>query len=253
MAHAFAIRRFDAHCHLDFAGNAAEIAAAAEQAGTALLSVTVTPEGYERASAQLAPFRNVRVGLGMHPWWIADGSCGKDEIERFVELVGAAPLIGEIGLDFAARRSGTEDIQLAAFDREIAACAAAGSRALSLHAVQSVDAVLDVLERHRCTDECLCILHWFSGSSDQLQRAIKLGCGFSVGSRMLASKRGRAYVKAMPVDRMFLETDEPPEPVASYAYAHLESHLDDAASQLADLLGPEVADRIARAGEFLLG
>lgn len=63
--------RVDMHCHLDFADNARELATRACADGIGLYSVTVNPEGYERAAALLGAQPNVRVGAGLHPWWVA--------------------------------------------------------------------------------------------------------------------------------------------------------------------------------------
>ena len=72
-----------------------------------------------------------------------------------------------------------------------------------------VDAVLDILEQTGAAQACIPIIHWFSGSSDELQRAIKLGCWFSVGEMSLKTKRGREYAKVYPKDKLLTETDLP--------------------------------------------
>ncbi len=43
----------------------------------------------------------------------------------------------------------------------------------------------------------------------QLKRAISLGCWFSVGPAMLATKKGKSLVKEMPKERILTETDGP--------------------------------------------
>ena len=87
---------------------------------------------------------------------------------------------------------------------------------ISIHAVRSAGAVLDVLESHGLLipnpNSPAIIFHWFSGTSDELARARNAGCNFSVNERMLASKRGREYARQIPLDRLLLETDAPAEP-----------------------------------------
>ena len=89
-------------------------------------------------------------------------------------------------------------------------------RVISIHAVRSAGAVLDVLESHRLLipnpDSPVIIFHWFSGTSDELVRARNAGCYFSVNECMLATKRGREYARQIPLDRLLLETDAPAEP-----------------------------------------
>lgn len=53
------------------------------------------------------------------------------------------------------------------------------------------------------------ILHWYSGNQRELNRAIDLGCWFSVGPAMLDGEKGRALVASMPRDRLLTETDGP--------------------------------------------
>jgi Tat protein secretion system quality control protein TatD with DNase activity len=53
------------------------------------------------------------------------------------------------------------------------------------------------------------ILHWYSGSQRDLDRATGLGCWFSVGPAMLAREKGRLLVARMPRHRLLTETDGP--------------------------------------------
>lgn len=201
----------DMHCHLDFSSDMAALARLAQAHGVAAFSNTVTPEGYLAARDALTGFPNVRTGVGLHPWWVADGRCGAEQVELACRLIQETRFVGEVGLDFAPRREGTFETQLDAFERIVDACCVQSSKVISIHAVRSATAVLDVLERHRATHINACILHWFSGSSQELARARELGCHFSVNPNMLATKRGRAYARQIPPERLLLETDLPEE------------------------------------------
>ncbi|MDQ9893106.1 hypothetical protein RFZ55_12295, partial [Acinetobacter baumannii] len=59
---------------------------------------------------------NVRVGVGLHPWWIADGRCGEIEIEQAAQLAAASRFIGEVGLDFGPRHAANAQRQLDALE-----------------------------------------------------------------------------------------------------------------------------------------
>ena len=201
----------DMHCHLDFSSDMAALARLAQAHGVAAFSNTVTPEGYLAARDALTGFPNVRTGVGLHPWWVADGRCGAEQVELACRLIQETRFVGEVGLDFAPRREGTFETQLDAFERIVDACCAQNGKVISIHAVRSATAVLDVLERHHATRSNACILHWFSGSSQELARARELGCHFSVNPNMLATKRGRAYAQQIPPERLLLETDLPEE------------------------------------------
>lgn len=201
----------DAHIHVDHLDDPLVFAQEAQQAGMGLFSNTVTPEGFAAARDMLAPFDNIRVGLGLHPWWIEeDSQHAAAQLESFMALLPETDFVGEIGLDFAPAHQVTQEQQVAAFTRIVADCAQQGGKVLSVHCVHAYDQLLDILESTDVTRTCACVIHWFSGTHDQLLRARDLGCWFSVGERMLSSKRGRAYVKAMPRERLLLETDAPP-------------------------------------------
>ena len=100
------------------------------------------------------------------------------------------------------------------------------------------------------------IFHWFSGSGDELVRARKAGCYFSVNEMMLATRRGRAYAKQIPEDRLLLETDAPPELGAPYTAEALLGQLDrtlDALAEIRDVPKCKLAQTIATTSALLLG
>lgn len=228
----------DMHCHLDFSSDMAALARLAQAHGVTAFSNTVTPEGYLAASKVLAGFPNVRTGVGLHPRWVADGRCGAEQVEIACQLIQKTRFVGEVGLDFVPRREGTFETQLDAFERIVDVCCAQGGKVISIHAVRSATAVLDVLERHNATHGNACILHWFSGSSQELVRARELGCHFSVNPNMFATKRGRAYVRQIPPGRLLLETDLPDEGTdAAQAGPAWIAQLEHAAELLGEILG----------------
>ena len=249
----------DTHCHLDFAGNAVELAAAYAACGGAL-SGTCDPRDFERVRSELARFApRVRVGLGLHPWWVADGICGEREVALFERLAPAAPLISEVGLDFQPRRAETRDAQIAALERVCLAASRSSAefprRVMSIHSSAAAMCTLDVLERTGCLDACLCIFHWFSGSQEELTRAIDAGCLFSVNERMLKTKRGRAYVRAIPEGRLLIETDFPGKPTSMAIPQEVAPRLERTMSLLAEARGADerlLAATVAATSERIL-
>ena len=252
------MRLFDMHCHLGFADNAAELAAALAADGGGALSATVEPAEYVRMCESLAGESAVRVGLGLHPWWLDEDRCGEEDVARCVELVREARFIAEIGLDFGKRREASRDVQLDAFRRICAVAGETGGKVLSLHAAGAAAEVLDVLEETGCLasggeGSCDCILHWYSGPSDQLLRAERLGCFFSINPRMLQTKRGREYARILPADRLLLETDLPPSAGGAFDADEIPRVLADTLAELEALRGEPLAARIAKSSAELLG
>ena len=243
---------FDMHCHLDFLADAAGFAQAACERGLSFFSATVTPDGYRGACAALGECPNVRVGAGLHPWWVHDGRCGMDDAAQLAQLVRETRFIGEIGLDFGKRCAPSRERQVAAFELVAQACAHEGGRLLTVHAVRSADCVLDILERTGCLANNQVIFHWYSDTSDALWRAVRAGCYFSVNARMLATKRGREYARIIPQDRLLLETDLPPEEDTAFTLDAWEADLRDALSHLTAIRQAEIAPTIVATSAMLL-
>lgn len=205
---------FDAHVHTNLMDSPLNVARSSHDAELAFFTCSVTPHDYLELAPQLTQ-DNIRVGLGAHPWYISDGRVTQKDIELLLELMEQTSYVGEIGLDFSSRYcvDRLQELQIKAFTKICARAAELSRngqpRVLSMHTVRSVDAVLDILEQTGATQSCVPIIHWFSGSSEELQRAIKLGCWFSVGEMSLKTKRGREYTKVYPKDKLLTETDLP--------------------------------------------
>ena len=210
-------RLFDAHCHLDLMAHPDAVADEATALGLGLFDCGVNPRDFSAANERACRQPGIIAGIGLHPWWLADGRCGAAEVNLLCELASRERFIGEIGLDFSSRFAGTEGVQTQAFERLCQALSQhpLAGRVLSIHAVRAAGATLDILESSGLLkndpNSPTIIFHWFSGTSDELVRARNAGCYFSVNERMLATKRGREYARQIPLDRLLLETDAPAE------------------------------------------
>ena len=209
---------FDTHCHLDLMLDPDAAASESAALGLGLFDCGVDPRDFSAANERARRLPGIIAGVGLHPWWLADGRCGPAEVNLLCKVAAQERYIGEVGLDFSARFDGSEPLQIQALDRlcdALVQCPLA-ERVISIHAVRSAGTVLDVLESHGLLipnpDSPVIIFHWFSGTSDELVRARDAGCYFSVNERMLATKRGREYARQIPLDRLLLETDAPAEP-----------------------------------------
>lgn len=234
-------RLFDAHCHLDLMAHPDAVADEATALGLILFDCGVDPHDFARAKKRACGRSNIFAGIGLHPWWLADGRCGNAEINLLCEVAAQERLIGEVGLDFSARFAGSEPLQVQAFDRLCDALAQhpLAGRVISIHAVRSAGTVLNVLESHGPlipnSDSPVIIFHWFSGTSDELARARNAGCYFSVNERMLATKRGCEYARQIPLDRLLLETDAPAKPQADTSAQQLITSLKSVSRHIAQL------------------
>lgn len=244
---------YDMHAHLGFYEDVTHGARELADLGVHALCATVTPAEYERVAAELAGARNVRVGVGLHPWWLADGRCNEADARRAAELAATSRYVAEVGLDFSHGRLACADVQVAALDAVLRSCEG-GGHVLSLHAVASADAVLDLLERHGTCENNDAIIHWFSGSGDELTRARRMGCLFSVNAFGLETRRGRSYATQIPAEQLLLETDLPGEGAHATEWPpeRLATRLRKTLETICELRDEDVAPAIAATSRRLL-
>lgn len=194
----------DFHCHLDLYPDPVATARKAVEDGVYILSVTTTPSAFAGTSALAPADGRIRTALGLHPELAASH---RRELRLFHDLLPAVEYVGEVGLDGSRPHRDTLTTQAEVLHEILDACAAAGGKIVSLHSRGAAEMLLDMLEFEPLAGTF--ILHWFSVKPAIIERAASLGCWFSVGSGMLASRSGRDAVDAMPVDRLLPETDGP--------------------------------------------
>jgi len=192
----------DFHCHVDLYPNPHEIARKCRERNLRVLSVTTTPSAWEGTSALGGGM--IVTALGLHPQLAHER---KGELPLFDRILPDSAYVGEVGLDGAPEFTSHWKDQLAVFRHVLKACNEAGGRIMSIHSRRASTPVLDLLELY--PESGTPILHWFTGTVRELDRAISLGCWFSVGPAMLRSKRGKDLVMRMPRERVLTESDGP--------------------------------------------
>ena len=194
----------DFHCHLDLYPDPALVTRRCRDQGTYILSVTTTPKAW-RLTAKLAKgMPRIRTALGLHPQ-IAHERIS--ELPLFDELLPETRYIGEVGLDGSPDLKAHWREQGRVLEHVLMSSERAGGRIVSLHSRRAATQVLDAWARHPGAG--IPVLHWFSGTKAELERAIAMGCWFSVGSAMAMGKRGRDLISAMPKNQVLTETDGP--------------------------------------------
>lgn len=115
---------YDMHCHLGFAPSPDATAKDGAEAGIGAFSCTVEPAEYEQLQLILADASNVALGLGAHPWWIADGRVGQNRAGPVLRACAHDPIHRGDRLDFAGPRDTEESraLQTSAFACILAAC-----------------------------------------------------------------------------------------------------------------------------------
>jgi len=182
----------DAHAHIDTAIDERDLRALR----AVVFAVTREPAEWDAAVARRD--RHCVWGLGCHPG--VPRAFETFDIHRFKQLLGRAPLVGEVGLD--GRSKVPMDRQrrvFAAVLRELAE----EPRPVTIH---SVGASAEVLEELRECPVTGAVLHWWRGSPKQTREAVELGCFFSLNGAEAARPKVLADV---PRERVLTETDFP--------------------------------------------
>lgn len=209
-------------------GSAAGAGLAAAEEAADVIEVVSVMAGHG-ISLPAPPF-----SIGIHPWQVDD----EEEIsEALLEVESAtAAAIGEIGLDYATVIGwGTESYSDDHADRDdqkavfAAQLRIAQKRRLPvvLHCVRAFEPTCKILAAYGDLEAV--IFHGFIGSPEQAARAVRAGYYLSFGERSLTSPRTVESLRRMPLDRIFLETDQ--EPI----------HISEIYSRAAEILAIPVA------------
>lgn len=203
----------DSHCHLDFPEFAPDLAAVVGRAGKAgvgtLLTISTRLDKFEGVREIAERFPNVFCTAGIHPHEAKDAPEGAtDALIRLAEhpkVVG----FGETGLDFHYEHS-PRALQEQAFRAHIAASRAVGLP-LIVHAREADQDMLRILRDEYRKGAFAGLLHCFSSGAELAKGAIEIGfyVSFSGIVTFKKAEEVRAVAKAIPLDRILVETDAP--------------------------------------------
>jgi TatD DNase family protein len=196
----------DFHCHLDLYPDHQAAVTGADEAGVFTLAVTTTPRAWPRNHELAQRTKHVRAALGLHPQLVEKHA---SEIELWDKYLPETRYVGEVGLDAGPRFYKSLDLQKQVFQHVLQRCAEAGGKVVTVHSVRATKAVLDHVEAFLPSSKGKVVLHWFTGSKSEAQRAVELGCYFSINAAMLGNARHAAAVAIIPPYRLFTETDGP--------------------------------------------
>ncbi len=171
---------------------------------TEVLAVTTSPRAFVKTSQYFKGSNNVRVALGFHPELVKQRFSEK---ELFFEQMKSARFLGEIGIDGSQRARQSISEQIEFFDEVLHTAAVYGGKVLSIHSRGAVKEVLQILGKHE--GKYVAVLHWFTGSAKDAEKAVELGCWFSVNPNMCFTATGKKVIGCIPLDRMLPETDAP--------------------------------------------
>lgn len=196
----------DYHCHLDLYPNHNQLLLESQKKGIATLAVTTTPKAWKKNVEMASEYDQIRVALGLHPQLISQRA---NELSLFEELLDSAQFVGEIGLDAGKKFYHSFGLQQEVFQAILKMCSQYNNKIMSIHSAYSSTKVLNALEKSFFPNSGKVVLHWFSGSQKDFQRAIEMGCYFSINQEMLKNEITLSKILTIPLSRILTETDGP--------------------------------------------
>lgn len=204
----------DSHCHLNlidlapFNNNMEEVLSQAEANEVEhFLCVCVELSDYPVLEQLAALYPKVSISVGLHP-----NNEGEVSAEELVSLAknSACIAIGETGLDYYRTTTAQEQDRQRLRFREHIKAALISKKPLIIHTRQAAKDTLRVLEEEGA-ERIGGVMHCFSESLEIAKRAIDLNFYISF-SGILTFKNALALqevAKAIPLDRILIETDSP--------------------------------------------
>jgi TatD DNase family protein len=207
----------DSHCHLADAAFAADLDSVvdrARQAGVtgALCILGAGDEAESAAAARVrAAWSAARFAVGVHPHhaghFAGRTSAAVDVVRRAVEAEGALA-IGEIGLDYHYDFS-PRDAQKDIFAAQVG-LALDGRLPVVVHTREATDDTFDILAAAGRSG-VRGVFHCFTGDMAMARRALDIGFFLSFAGIVTFPRAAalRDIAKAVPADRLLVETDAP--------------------------------------------
>ena len=204
----------DSHCHLDrvkldpYQGDLAlAIEAAHEQGVDTMLCVAIDLKHIDEVLSIAARFPSVYASVGVHPTSL---ECEDPSVERLLALAESDKVIaiGETGLDYYYGKD-SRDIQLARFKNHLLA-SNQSKKPVIIHTRDAKQDTLSYIKEYSDPDVAG-VLHCFTEDLDMAQQAIESNfyISFSGIVTFKNAKELQEVAKALPLERMLIETDSP--------------------------------------------
>ncbi|HVE85522.1 MAG TPA: TatD family hydrolase [Myxococcales bacterium] len=208
----------DTHCHLDsdrFQPDRDEVISRAFAAGVRGIVVpAIGPDRWERLLQWPRRLAQIQIGLGIHPQLLPELPESQDErhLARLDELLaqGGSSAVGECGLDGPSVPAGASmERQLRVLERHLELARRHGLPVL-LHCLRAHKELIALLKRVPFPEAGV-VMHSYSGGADQVRFYAGRGCHFSFAGPVTFedARRPLDAARAVPADRLLLETDAP--------------------------------------------
>jgi TatD DNase family protein len=203
---------FESHAHYDdsrFKKDRHEILSSLKDAGVGIVINAAANIKSSLKSIELAKkYDFIYPAVGVHPHDISD--LMEEDLETLIGLASYNKVvaIGEIGLDYYYDNSPREVQKL--WFREQINIAKEIELPLIIHSREAANDTYEIIKNSKAY-EVGGVIHCFSGSKEMAQKYIDMGFYIGVGGVITFSnaQKVKEVVKAIPIDRILIETDCP--------------------------------------------
>ncbi|WP_375753379.1 TatD family hydrolase [Vibrio sp. HN007] len=237
----------DSHCHLDkldydeLHQDISDVIKKANDAKvTEILSVGVTLDAFPAMIEMISPFENVYASCGVHPLDV-ESPFALDELHHFAKNPKVVA-IGETGLDFHYKPE-TADLQRLRFEQQVS-LAVDVNKPLIIHTREAREDTLAIL-RNGHAEKCGGVIHCFTEDMAFAESAMDLGFYISISGIVTFRQATelKEVVKALPLDRLLIETDSPYlAPVPHRGKQNQPAYVVEVASYIAQLKGVSLTE-----------
>ena len=235
---------FDAHCHLELCKEDPRVLLqrARDVGITDVMIAGVQANTWPKQNDLVGP--GVHVAWGVHPWRVANApNEWQEEITALAQILSESSItpraLGETGLDYGKRiDKNSHERQREAFRLQIR-LAKLHSLPLILHIVRAHNDAVRILKEEGA-HEMGGLVHGFSGNEQQAHGYMRLNLYISFSGSVTnpRSTRIRAAARAIPTDRLLVESDAPDQtPFHRKPSPNEPAFLPDVIAALAELRG----------------
>ncbi len=192
----------DTHFHLDYYKNHEQVYKGINEKKQYTLCMTNSPGIYLSCKRIYPETKYLKFALGFHP---QEDSLTENDLNNFMYLIDRTGYVGEIGLDFSKSNYMSSNKQCDYFAKIVKICTEK-NKLMSVHLRKSEKEAISILEEYRPNK---CIIHWFNGNTDQLQKLVDLGCYFSINSNMIINRNNKEKLYLIPKTKILIESDGP--------------------------------------------
>lgn len=238
----------DSHCHLDKLDLApynhdfsAMLAAAFERDVSGMLCVSIDLPQFEGMYAKIQAHARIAASLGVHPLHV-ENQDGIPSVEQLITLCEAHPkvvAVGETGLDYYYQTD-TKAFQQESFSAHLQAADQLNLPVI-VHTRDAREDTLALIKAHG--GDAGGVLHCFTESLDMAKAALDMNYLVSFSGIITFRNAAdlRDVVKALPLDKILIETDAPYlAPVPHRGKKNEPKYVVDVAQCIADLKGISV-------------